>query len=103
METFLKKLDRLLRDEFHGATTQLERWEPPRTAGGFLIWEGFKGIDPRDRVKRVYDALRDRLHENELGQVALIMPVTPIEMKVRKEQLEIEEQQSHGLSKSKSS
>lgn len=103
MDTFLKKLDRLLRDEFRGATTELERWEPPRSAGGFLIWEGFMGIDPRDRVKRVYDTLRDRLEEKDLGRVATIMPVTPIEMKVRREQLELEEEQLHILSKVKSS
>jgi hypothetical protein len=103
METFLKKLDRLLREEFQGATTELERWEPPPFAGGFVVWEGFMGIDPRDRVKRVYDALSSRLPQKELGRVAMIMPVTPVEMKVRKEHMELDEKRLHRLGRAKSS
>ena len=103
METFLKKLDRLLRKEFRGAITELERWEPPPFAGGFVIWEGFTGIDPRDRVKRVYDALSSRLARNELGRVATIMPVTPVEMKVRKEHMELDDKRLRKLGRAKSS
>lgn len=91
METFLKKLDRLLREEFPGATTQLERWEPPQSAGGFVVWKGFMGMDPRDRVKRVYDSLRSHLQEEGLHRIGLIMPVTPIEMRIRNERMEQEE------------
>lgn len=103
METFLKKLDRVLRGEFHGASTELDRWEGRRLAGGFLVWKGFLGIDPEDRVKRVYEALRHRLQERELERIALIMPVTPLEMRLRREQLEQEEAQTCELSKAKSS
>jgi hypothetical protein len=91
METILKKLQQLLLGHFKGASAELELFERPRRVGGFLVWKGFVGVEPPERVKMVYDFLSKQLDDTELRKIDLIMPLTPVEMQVRREQLEQEE------------
>ena len=96
METLTGKLDRLLRRQFKGAGTQLETFERPRRIGGFLIWNGFTGMDADNRVKLLYDFLREQLDHSEFSKVDLIMPVTRPEMQFRNEQLDQEKTEIGG-------
>jgi hypothetical protein len=87
VETVLKKLDRVLRQHFSGSKTFLEPFEPEPFVGGILVWDGFLGIDPRQRVKRVWDILKRGLGARDLKRVGMIMPLTIDEMNIHREQV----------------
>lgn len=87
MGPFLKKLDRLLRAGFDGATTELENFKTDRKVGGFLIWDGFVGVDMTERVRSIWALFERELPRPELKWITLIMPFTPAEMVVRREEL----------------
>jgi hypothetical protein len=94
MAAFLKKLDRLVKDSFPQSSTELEQLESsskPTKVGGFVVWSGFSGVDTRDRVRAVWDVLERGLTEREMSRISVILPYTPIEMEMRREELALEE------------
>src|SRR5436190_18776810 len=87
METLMTKLDDLVKRRFPGAMTELDPFDPPSRVGGLIVWKGFAGVDPELRVKKVYDAIKEELKPAEMKRIAILMPLTPEEMTIRKQEL----------------
>ena len=83
MESFLDKLKNLLRSEFPGSREDLE-WYPPRNrkVGGALIWDGFQGLEPLDRQRRVWTVLREHLSRDDQLRITAVFTFTPAEWSV---------------------
>ena len=87
METMMNKLDRSMKLRFPGAQTELDPFEPPSRVGGLVIWDGFEGMGMELRVKKVYEAMKKDLKPAELKRVAIIIPLTPEEMIIRRDEI----------------
>ena len=88
-------LDNKLRQHFAGAQPALEwvppavsntkdalAWEPPSRVGGFLIWDGFDGINQHERQHQVWEMMRSELSSEALQRVIAVLTLTPLEEKV---------------------
>ena len=83
MESFLDKLRDTLRSQFPGSREDLERYPPRnRKVGGALIWDGFQDLEPLERQKRVWAALRERLSREDQLRITAIFTFTPAEWSV---------------------
>lgn len=91
MASLLKKIDTAMKRAFEESGTELQRFLPGSSVGGYLEWRGFAGMSMRDRVRRVWDVLEHELGPSELRRVSIIMPFTPAEMRFRREQLAADE------------
>ena len=87
MEKIIADVDQILRDGFPGATTELELLDERVT--GFLIWEGFEGLEQMDRRKPVNKVLIDALGPNFREHVSMIFLMTPAEMSAMRGEVEI--------------
>ena len=80
MDKLLRKVKRLLRAGLPGADLDLEVTVPGYKVGGLVIWDGFEGVEPLDRVHRVWDVLDQGLTEDERHGVNVVLTVTPDEI-----------------------
>jgi len=84
MEEFIQHLSTVLQQAFPGSTPELEQFAPLSKVGGFLIWDGFDGVEQLDRQRLVSTALRRLLPPDELLQVTTILTATPEEVELMK-------------------
>jgi acid stress-induced BolA-like protein IbaG/YrbA len=73
-----------LQQNFPGCDPQLERGAPGERIGGYLIWEGFDGMEQIDRQSKLREVLRQLPRDQQL-QVTVILTVTPAEWTVMSE------------------
>ncbi len=85
METIIEKVDKVLREEFPGAVTELELYEG--RAWGFLVWKKFVGVDDIDRSRQLAAVLSRHFGKNYRRRISSIFPLSTYEMKLRKEEL----------------
>ena len=78
MEPFIEKLRGVLHTEFANSRDELEP-RPPRKVGGFLIWEGFSGLEQIERQRKVWEVLRERLNQEDQRRITAILTATPAE------------------------
>jgi len=52
---------------------------PPRKVGGFLIWDGFSGLEQIERQNRLWGVLRERLSRDDQLRITAILTATPAE------------------------
>lgn len=79
MEQLNRKLGRLLRQHFTNAEVELESLGAGRISG-FLIWDGFDGLEQIKRQRQVWKVLRSELTVPEQQKVAAVLTLTPQEM-----------------------
>ena len=84
MDEFIQHLTDVLQQLFPGSTPELEQFQPLTKVGGFLIWDGFEGVEQLDRQRQVHAALRQTLSQVELQQVTTILTATPEEVELMK-------------------
>ena len=94
METMMNRVDQAIKRRFSGATTELDPFDPPSRIGGLIVWKGFVGVDMELRVKKVYDAIKEELKPADVKRIAILIPLTPEEMSIRRQELAREEQQA---------
>lgn len=85
MDPLVEKLKQLFESQFSGATADLEVVKPLKKVGGFLVWEGFEGIEQIDRQRQLRHAVRDGLTPEEQARLTTILTVTPAEVAVMRE------------------
>lgn len=76
----VEKLDKVLKERFAGAETELDGADPEEKMSGFLIWPGFQGEDQIDRQAQVWKTLREILSDVERRRVSVIFTLTPAEL-----------------------
>jgi acid stress-induced BolA-like protein IbaG/YrbA len=86
MERLVDKVERVLKDAFRGARPELEQGKPSDKIGGFLIWEGFSGIEQIDRQRALSKALKEGLGKQDLNRITTILAATPEEATVMREE-----------------
>jgi len=69
----------MLRQEFPKCEFELERKGGDRV-GGFLIWNGFEGLEQIDRQRKVSAVLKQKLSVAERQHVSALLTMTPDEM-----------------------
>jgi hypothetical protein len=84
MEPIINKVDKALKSEFPGATTELELVDGK--VWGYLLWKRFVGVSSFDRVCRLSAALRHYLGKDYRKKVMSILPFTPLEMSIMREE-----------------
>ena len=87
MAPLIKRLQRLFAGRFPGATAELEKVTPLKKVGGFLVWDGFEGVEQIDRQRRLRTVIRENLPPEEQAKVTTILTVTPAEVAVMREQV----------------
>ncbi len=78
MESFINKLRRVLQAEFANSRDELEP-RPPHKVGGFLIWDGFSGLEQIERQNRVWNVLKQRLNQEDQRRITAVLTFTPAE------------------------
>jgi stress-induced morphogen len=81
MEDFLQVVTDLLQRHFPASQLEVERASGDRV-GGFLMWEGFTGVEQIERQRAVWKVLRDNLTASDQLRIAAILTLTPEEMTV---------------------
>lgn len=94
MDPFLKRLDRLIREQLPGSATELQDFGIPPFIGGFIVWEGFARLDEEARLRRVRDAVKRSLTPGDLRRMYPIFPLTATEMRLRKESMATDDVQT---------
>lgn len=79
MEDFIKKLTDLLKASFPDAQTELEAIGADRVSG-FLIWDGFVGVEHIERQRTVWRLIRSELTPDEQHRIAAVLTMTSDEM-----------------------
>jgi acid stress-induced BolA-like protein IbaG/YrbA len=85
MEQKIGRIQKIFEAGFPGATAELEYVKPLRKVGGFLIWDGFQGVEQLKRQRALSRALKEGLEPKELAQVTTILTITPGEAEAMKE------------------
>lgn len=85
MDAFVKKIKKVLKANFPNADCELYASQESEKVGGFVVWAGFKSIEPIDRQSMVRKALERTLSAEELKHVSMISAMTPIEASVEEE------------------
>jgi hypothetical protein len=78
----LETLTKILAAAFPGSTSELEAVPGTERIGGFLIWNGFDGMDQLNRQRKLSTALRERLNPAQLLGITTILTMTPDEVAV---------------------
>jgi acid stress-induced BolA-like protein IbaG/YrbA len=86
MERLINKVKSVLSKVFQGANADLEQARPSDKVGGFLIWDGFSGMEQLKRQQALSKALREGLSKQELSRVTTILAATPEEAAVMREE-----------------
>jgi len=84
MEKLIDKVDKAIRAEFPGAQTELELIDGK--VHGYVLWKKFVGVGSFDRVCQLSAALRHYLGKDYRKRVSTILPFTPQEWKVMREE-----------------
>ena len=79
MEQFLRKLKRVLKTEFAGASTDIDITVPGHKVGGYLIWKGFTGLEQIDRQEKLWNFINEKLTPDERKSISILMTLTPVE------------------------
>ena len=79
MEEFIQKLKSLFTQHFSASDLEVEPAGNNRV-GGFLIWEGFSGLEQIERQRKVWKFLRQELRPEEQFMISAILTLTPEEM-----------------------
>ena len=79
MAAFIRKLKKLLKQDFPGSEFEFELPGPGRL-GGLLTWAGFEGMEHIERQRMVWKTLREKLAEEEYFRIAGLLSLTPDEM-----------------------
>jgi hypothetical protein len=79
MEQHLRKLTDLLRAEFPGCEIDMEVTVPGHKVGGYLIWDGFVGVEQIDRQDRVWSFLEKSLSTDEQRAISVLLTLSPEE------------------------
>ncbi len=79
MEKFFQKLTVLLHRNFKDSEIELEPLDGGRLSG-FLIWDGFDGVEQIKRQRSLWRVLRSSLTTKELLRIAAIFTLTSSEM-----------------------
>ncbi|HZL36218.1 MAG TPA: hypothetical protein VFC78_12950 [Tepidisphaeraceae bacterium] len=82
MEQTTDRLNKLFTERFSGALAELEEYPGTQKVGGYLIWDGFEGIEPLDRQRQLSRVLRDGIGGDYRSRVTTILTVTPAEIEV---------------------
>jgi hypothetical protein len=77
--TLAKKLRHLLLKKFRGAKLELRRSGEDRRLEGFLIWQGFDGLDQIDRQEKLWTVLNEVLTPEERRQLLIVFTMIPEE------------------------
>lgn len=77
-----EKVEASLKARFAGASVELDPPVPGERIGGFLIWDGFDGVEQIERQRQVWKELRDKLDASEQQDVSAILTLTPDEVSV---------------------
>lgn len=72
MEPFIEKLRQVLRTEFAGSQDELEP-RASRKVGGFLVWDGFSGLEQIERQHRVWNVLKSRLNLEDQRRITAVL------------------------------
>ena len=86
MERLINKVESVFKNAFRGATADLEQAKPSDKIGGFVIWEGFSGVDQLSRQHALSKALREGLSKQEFSRLTTILAATPAEAAVMREE-----------------
>ncbi|HET6246538.1 MAG TPA: hypothetical protein VFE47_02480 [Tepidisphaeraceae bacterium] len=84
MAKLIDKVSKALEAEFPGATTELELVDGK--VWGYVLWKKFVGMESIDRVCRLSAALRHYLGKDYRKRVSSILPFTPLELKIMREE-----------------
>ena len=84
MDPLLKEIDTVVRENFPGAVTELQLVDG--RAWGFVLWKKFQDIREGERVSRLHDVLRQHFGRNHRKKLSTILPFTPWEMKIMREE-----------------
>jgi hypothetical protein len=79
MDELIHELTLVLLREFPGSMPELEQAKPLQKVGGYLIWNGFEGIEQIDRQRQLTAAIKRTLPPSEQLRVTTILTVTPEE------------------------
>jgi hypothetical protein len=82
MGPLIERLRSLLQAEFINSRNELETVRPSKV-GGFLIWDGFDGLDPLERQNRMWKVLREGLEREDQLKITAIFALTPAEWSAR--------------------
>lgn len=74
-----EKADQVLRGVFPGASLEWDPIEPNERISGWILWDGFRGVEPVDRQLAVSRALRAGLEPEEWKSIVAVFAVTPEE------------------------
>jgi hypothetical protein len=74
----LQRADAILRERFPGAETHLEPSPYNHAIGGYLVWDGFDGVDAKDRQRRMWEVFESEFTEEEMEHITAILTVTPL-------------------------
>ncbi len=69
----------------------LEPFVPPTKIGGRILWTGFDRMDEHERVRLVFDALKEDLSSKDFERLSVILPYTPREYQLWREEHEHEQ------------
>jgi hypothetical protein len=86
MEEFIQQLTEILKEEFPGSNPELKHASPLQKVGGYLIWNGFDGMEQIDRQRRLGAAIRKRLSISEQVKITTILTLTPEEAELMQAQ-----------------
>jgi len=85
MERLIEQLKTLFGRKFPGATAELEQARPLRHVGGFLVWDGFEGVEQLGRQRQLRQVIREARSAEDQAQLTTILTVTLAEVAVMRE------------------
>lgn len=85
MEEMIDSIRNELTRAFPGAETELEYFPDSEKVGGYLIWDGFDGLEQIERQRTLALNLRESMGAQYRTKVTTILTVTPAEVAVMRE------------------
>ena len=76
------KVRGILRTHFPGIVVEdVKRGGASKRIGGLLIWDGFVSMEQVERQRRIWEALRSSLTDEERQSLSLMITLTPDELR----------------------
>jgi len=87
MEQLKQRLEAVLHEQLPGCQAVLNVGPYSDKIAGFLAWDGFNGLEPIDRLRKLSQTIRAHFSDEDQGRISLIVTLTPAEYAVyRREQ-----------------
>ena len=87
MEDLIDKITNIFKEQLPGCATDIAS-RPGGYVGGFLTSDRFEGMDMEERQKLIWNLLRGRLSQDEIGKVTAIFTQTENEYSIMLEESE---------------